>query len=84
MEGKGSPRDNESQFGKIAAILITFSVLSTIIVGLRCYTRVRLLHSFGYEDGFIIMSQFMAIASAVVIGLGTSTARDTTSLRDDH
>ena len=70
MEGKGSPRDNESQTGKIAAVLTTFSVLSTTIVILRCYTRIRLLNSFGYEDVFIILAQLMAAASAIVIGLG--------------
>lgn len=79
MEGKGSARDNESQTGKIAAVLTTFSILSTIVVALRCYTRIRLLSSFGYEDVFLILAQLMAAASAIVIGLGTLDAE-----REDH
>ncbi|KAM0270674.1 hypothetical protein ACHAQH_009329 [Verticillium albo-atrum] len=38
-------------------------------VTLRSYTRLVLLHTFGWDDGFMVAAQILAIATAVTIGL---------------
>lgn len=71
MAGKGSAIDDESQVGKITAILIAGSVISLCVVLLRCFTRTRILQLFSYEDVFIVCAQVMIITEAILIGLGT-------------
>lgn len=65
--------DGESRVATICAILTVGSVLTTAVVTLRIYTRTLLLHTFGIEDAFMIAAQFLAIGSAVAIGLGMSS-----------
>lgn len=72
MEGERSSRDGESQVVKVNAVLIAGTIASTLVVALRCFTRIHLLRSFGYEDVFILLAQSMTIGSAIAIGLGMS------------
>ncbi|KAM0515875.1 hypothetical protein ACHAPS_008921 [Verticillium nonalfalfae] len=61
--------DDESRFTEICTILSVFCALSTIAVTLRSYTRLVLLHTFGWDDGVMVGAQILAIAAAVTIGL---------------
>ncbi|KAK7754475.1 hypothetical protein SLS62_003495 [Diatrype stigma] len=69
MEGKYPASNRESQDGKINAILISGSAISSLAVALRCFTRARILRSFGSEDVFVLFAQVTTIGSAIVIGL---------------
>ncbi len=70
MERGVLPIDSESQVGRIIGTLTAGSVISTLVVALRCFTRTGIIHYFGYEDVFIILSQVMTIGVTVLIGLG--------------
>ncbi|KAK4182336.1 hypothetical protein QBC35DRAFT_445315 [Podospora australis] len=61
--------DGESRVGEIIAILSVASILSTIAVALRCYSRAVILRSFGLDDAIIIPAQILTIATALAIGL---------------
>ncbi|KAF3351352.1 hypothetical protein VD0002_g5242 [Verticillium dahliae] len=61
--------DDESRFTEICTILSVCCALSTIAVTLRSYTRLVLLHTFGWDDGVMVAAQILAIAAAVTIGL---------------
>lgn len=63
--------DGESRVGEIIAILSVASVLSTLVVSLRCYCRAVILRSFGLDDAIMVPAQVLTLASAVAIGLGT-------------
>lgn len=49
--------DGESRFGEIVAILIVGSVLSSVAVGLRAFTRLCMLRTFGMDDMVMIAAQ---------------------------
>ncbi|KAF4993964.1 hypothetical protein FGRMN_6095 [Fusarium graminum] len=61
--------DDTSRSSEIQAILITFSILSTTAVVSRTYIRARVLHSFGWDDGFMVVAYMFALGTAVTIGL---------------
>ncbi|KAH8198208.1 hypothetical protein TruAng_007635 [Truncatella angustata] len=61
--------DDQSHVGRIQAVLWVGSILSTLAVGLRFFTRLHLLNTFGYEDFFMAVSQVLTMGSAVAIGL---------------
>ncbi|KAK3308461.1 uncharacterized protein B0T15DRAFT_392688 [Chaetomium strumarium] len=62
-------RDGESRVGMIIAVLVVASVVSTLVVLLRCYSRAIVLRNFGLDDTIIVPAQILTIASAVAIGL---------------
>jgi hypothetical protein len=64
--------DGDSRFGEICAILSVGCAVSFIVVSLRSYTRLVLLHSFGLDDGVMVVTLFLAFGTAVAIGLGKS------------
>uniref|UniRef100_A0A0D2YCW1 Integral membrane protein n=1 Tax=Fusarium oxysporum (strain Fo5176) TaxID=660025 RepID=A0A0D2YCW1_FUSOF len=70
MDLRSMPADSSSRSVEIRAILITFSILSTITVALRVYVRYKVLHSLGWDDRVMVAAQFLATGSAVAIGLG--------------
>lgn len=49
--------DGESRVGEIIAILSVASVLSTLVVALRCYCRAVILRNFGIDDMVIVPAQ---------------------------
>lgn len=53
--------DGQSRVGEIVAILSVASVLSTLVVTLRCYCRLFILNSFGIDDAVIVPAQVRAI-----------------------
>jgi hypothetical protein len=55
---------------EIQAVLVTFSVLSATTVALRTYIRSKVLRSFGWDDGLMVVAQVLALGAAVAIGLG--------------
>ncbi|KAJ0382942.1 hypothetical protein COL922a_011499 [Colletotrichum nupharicola] len=57
--------DGESRFGEIVAILIVGSVLSSVAVGLRAFTRLCILRTFGMDDMVMIAAQ--SFYSSVVV-----------------
>ncbi|KAF5679397.1 integral membrane protein [Fusarium heterosporum] len=61
--------DDTSRSYEIQAILITFSILSTTAVVSRTYIRARVLHFFGWDDGFMVIAHMFALGAAVSIGL---------------
>ncbi|KAK4238278.1 hypothetical protein C8A03DRAFT_43972 [Achaetomium macrosporum] len=61
--------DEESRVGEIIVVLSVASVLSTLVVLLRCYSRAVVLRNFGLDDTIIIPAQILTIATAVSIGL---------------
>ncbi|KAK3994350.1 hypothetical protein QBC44DRAFT_43697 [Cladorrhinum sp. PSN332] len=61
--------DGESRVGEIIAILSVASILSTLVVSLRCYSRAVILRSFGLDDALIVPAQILTLASALAIGL---------------
>ncbi|KNB15720.1 hypothetical protein FOXG_14143 [Fusarium oxysporum f. sp. lycopersici 4287] len=69
MDLRSMPADSSSRSVEIRAILITFSILSTITVALRVYVRYKVLHSLGWDDRVMVAAQFLATGSAVAIGL---------------
>ncbi|KAG7409469.1 Satratoxin biosynthesis SC1 cluster protein 4 [Fusarium oxysporum f. sp. rapae] len=69
MDPRSMPANSSSSSVEIRAILITFSILSTITVALRVYVRYKVLHSLGWDDRVMAAAQFLAIGSAVAIGL---------------
>ncbi|EGU81611.1 hypothetical protein FOXB_07878 [Fusarium oxysporum f. sp. conglutinans Fo5176] len=54
---------------EIRAILVTFSIVSATAVALRIYIRSRVLHCFGWDDGFMVTAQVLTFGAAVAIGL---------------
>ncbi|EXA29207.1 hypothetical protein FOVG_19266 [Fusarium oxysporum f. sp. pisi HDV247] len=69
MDSRSIPADSSSRSVEIRAILITFSILSTITVALRIYVRYKVLRSLGWDDRVMAAAQLLAIGSAVAIGL---------------
>ncbi|EXA29084.1 hypothetical protein FOVG_19372 [Fusarium oxysporum f. sp. pisi HDV247] len=69
MDSRSMPADSSSRSVEIRAILITFSILSTITVALRIYVRYKVLRSLGWDDRVMAAAQLLAIGSAVAIGL---------------
>ncbi|KAK3903666.1 hypothetical protein C8A05DRAFT_32607 [Staphylotrichum tortipilum] len=63
--------DHESRADEIIAILSIASVLSTLVVAMRTYSRAVILRSFGPDDAIIIPAQILTLASALAIGLET-------------
>jgi hypothetical protein len=63
-------RDNESRVAEIYAVLSVGSVLTTLVVGLRTYSRAGILRMFDWDDGIMVFAQVLAIGSALIIGLG--------------
>ncbi|KAH6952879.1 hypothetical protein DER45DRAFT_647549 [Fusarium avenaceum] len=61
--------DGSTRSPEIRAILITFSILSTTVVALRTYIRHTVLHSFGWDDGVMVVAQVFALGAAAAIGL---------------
>ncbi|KAI8416955.1 hypothetical protein FOFC_03268 [Fusarium oxysporum] len=61
--------DGESRSPELRAILIILGILSTTIVALRTYIRSKMLHSFGWDDGFMILAQIFALGTGVAEGL---------------
>ncbi|KAL2165648.1 hypothetical protein VTG60DRAFT_4081 [Thermothelomyces hinnuleus] len=64
-------RDDEARIVEIIAILSVTSILSTLVVALRCYSRAVILRSFGFDDAIMVAAQILTLASAVAIGLET-------------
>lgn len=62
--------DGDSRVAEICAILSVGCALTTAVVGLRIYTRTRLIRAFGFDDAFMLAAQTLAIGTAVAIGLG--------------
>jgi hypothetical protein len=52
--------DGESRVGEIIAILTVASILSTLVVALRVYSRAVILRSFGLDDAMIVPAQVRA------------------------
>ncbi|TVY75316.1 Satratoxin biosynthesis SC1 cluster protein 4 [Fusarium oxysporum f. sp. cubense] len=69
MDSRSMPADSSSRSIEIRAILITFSIVSTITVALRIYVRYKVLRSLGWDDRVMTAAQLLAIGSAVAIGL---------------
>ncbi|RKK19856.1 hypothetical protein BFJ65_g6568 [Fusarium oxysporum f. sp. cepae] len=69
MDTRSMPADSSSRSVEIRAILITFSILSTITVALRLYVRYKVLHSLGWDDRVMAAAQVLTIGAAVAIGL---------------
>ncbi|KAM5344965.1 hypothetical protein ACJ41O_010827 [Fusarium nematophilum] len=63
--------DGESRSMEVCIVLAVFSVLSTIVVALRSYTRLVLLRALGFDDGIMLVAQLLTIGTAVAIGLET-------------
>ncbi|KAL2152209.1 hypothetical protein VTH82DRAFT_5393 [Thermothelomyces myriococcoides] len=63
--------DNEARTAEIVAILCVASILSTLVVGLRWYSRAVILRSFGLDDAILVPAQILTLASALAIGLET-------------
>ncbi|KAH6675345.1 hypothetical protein F5X68DRAFT_246505 [Plectosphaerella plurivora] len=61
--------DGDSRFGEICAILSVGCAVSFIVVSLRSYTRLFLLHSFGLDDGVMLVTLLLSFGTAVAIGL---------------
>lgn len=45
--------------GQIAAVAITFTFLTWLTVGLRCYVRIFMVKSFGWDDRFMVMTAIL-------------------------
>ncbi|EGU72571.1 hypothetical protein FOXB_16918 [Fusarium oxysporum f. sp. conglutinans Fo5176] len=69
MDSRSMSADSSSRSVEIRAILITFSILSTITVALRIYVRYKVLRSLGWDDRVMAAAQLLTIGSAVAIGL---------------
>ncbi|RGP69403.1 integral membrane [Fusarium longipes] len=54
---------------EIRAVLATFAVLSATAVALRTWIRLKVLRSFGWDDGMMVVAQVLALGAAVAIGL---------------
>ncbi|KAL2138503.1 hypothetical protein VTI28DRAFT_6653 [Corynascus sepedonium] len=63
--------DSQSRVGEIIAIITVTSILSTLAVVLRCYSRAVILRSFGLDDAIMVPAQILTLASALAIGLET-------------
>ncbi|KAF5024162.1 hypothetical protein F66182_3797 [Fusarium sp. NRRL 66182] len=61
--------EGKSRSTEICAVLIIFSILSTAAVALRTFTRLKMLRSFGLDDGLMVVAQVLAIGAAVAIGM---------------
>ncbi|KAF6788751.1 integral membrane protein [Colletotrichum sojae] len=61
--------DDESRVVEIVAILVVGSFLSTAAVGLRAFTRLKMLHTFGADDTVMLVAQMFTLGGAVAIGL---------------
>ena len=49
--------DSQSRVGEIIAIITVTSILSTLAVVLRCYSRAVILRSFGLDDAIMVPAQ---------------------------
>ena len=62
--------DGQSRVETICVILAVGCALTTAVVSLRVFTRTHVLGTFGAEDAFMVAAQFLAIGTAIAIGLG--------------
>jgi hypothetical protein len=46
----------ENRGPELLIIIWIFTVLTILVVGLKLFTRVNILHAFGFDDFFIIIS----------------------------
>ncbi len=49
--------DGQSRYTEIVAILVVGSVLSTLAVVARAFTRLFILHTFGLDDALMVITQ---------------------------
>ncbi|KAF4341556.1 integral membrane protein [Fusarium beomiforme] len=69
MDPRSMTDDSSSRSVEIRAILIVFSIISTITVALRVYVRYKVLRSLGWDDRVMVVAQVLTIGAAVAIGL---------------
>ncbi|KAI1868329.1 hypothetical protein JX265_007152 [Neoarthrinium moseri] len=62
--------DYEDQSGQLIAGAVAFGIVSTLIVGLRLYTRQFILRTIGPDDALIAVAQTLAIAVSVLSVIG--------------
>lgn len=65
-EGESDP----ARSGLVIALSATFAAISTVVFGLRLYTRFFLLRTAGPDDWTIVVAQVMAVACSVATCLG--------------
>lgn len=66
--GPNHALDHESRRGEIIAILSVASILSTLAVALRCYSRAVILRSFGLDDAIMVPAQVRSIRAGSWLG----------------
>ncbi|KAK4159614.1 hypothetical protein QBC43DRAFT_272187 [Cladorrhinum sp. PSN259] len=78
--------DGESRAATVIAILSVVTILSTLVVSLRCYCRAVILGNFGLDDALIIPAQILTIATAIAIGLEAKygLGRHIWTMPDEH
>lgn len=64
--------DGQSRAGQVAIAVIVGCVVTTLVIGLRTYTRCVLLGGFQIDDWTMVAAQVFSLATAVTIGLGMS------------
>ena len=69
MNGSLARRRSETRGPEILGLSISFTILATICVLLRVYTRRVILHTFGAEDVAIVIAQIFSICVTVIAGL---------------
>ncbi|KAL0941911.1 uncharacterized protein CTRU02_204674 [Colletotrichum truncatum] len=67
---EGLPFENRK--GTIIGIIVPFLVLAWVSVGLRIYTRVRIVKAPGWDDIVIVIALFAGSASAIGLSLTTN------------
>ncbi len=65
--------DHESRVTEVIVILSVACTLSTLVVAMRCYSRLVILRSFGLDDALIIPAQVRRTGSPEA---GTSADQD--------
>lgn len=65
-------KDGETQVPYIISVLTVACVLSTAVVLMRLYTRLRILRTFGADDMVMGLAQVLTLGSAAAIYCGTS------------
>jgi hypothetical protein len=51
----------------VKAVAGTFGVLACVSVSLRCYVRLKIVKSFGWDDGFMVVA-LVSILSGFLLG----------------
>lgn len=67
-------KDGESQVTYIVAVLTVACALSTIVVVLRLFTRLRILNTVGADDFVMAFAQILTLGSAATIFSGKPTS----------